>query len=81
MSKRGKLIGMPSAGSTGSPVSFQLPGGGWARICSKHDKMSNGTEFIGVGVEPDIKVWTTLDAIRKGTDPVLEEGLRQVNKL
>lgn len=79
MSQRGKLIGMPSGGSTGSPVWFQLPGGGRARICSKHDKMNDGSEFIGVGVEPDIKLWTTLDAIRKGADPVLEEGLRQVN--
>ncbi len=80
MSKRGKLIGMPSGGSTGQPLSFQIPGGGWARVCTKHDSMADGTEFVGIGVQPDIKIWTNLSAIRSGKDPVLEAAIREVNK-
>jgi len=80
MSKRGKLIGMPTGGSTGQPLSFKLPGGGWARVCSKRDRMADGTEFVGKGVQPDVKLWTTVEALRKNQDPVLEEAVRQVNK-
>lgn len=78
VSKRGPLIGMPSGGSTGQPLSFQLPGGGWARICCKRDRMGDGTEFVGIGVIPDTKIWTNLEALRKGQDPVLEEALKQL---
>lgn len=79
VAKRGPLIGMPTGGSTGQPLSFQLPGGGWGRICTKRDRLGDGTEFVGVGVIPDIKIWTNLEALRKNQDPVLEEALRQVN--
>ncbi|MCC7308344.1 MAG: hypothetical protein IT173_12320 [Acidobacteria bacterium] len=54
--KRGLIVGEPSGGSTGQPFMISLPGGGSARICSKHDTFADGTEFIGVGVIPDILV-------------------------
>jgi len=71
---------MPSGGSTGQPASFQVPGGGWARVCTKRDRMGDGTEFVGVGVIPDIKVETTIDSIRKGKDLQLEAAIKQLNK-
>lgn len=80
MSKRGPIIGMPSGGSTGQPASFPIPGGGWARVCTKKDRMGDGTEFVGKGVIPDIRVETTIDSIRKGRDPQLEAAIKHLNK-
>lgn len=55
--KRGKLIGSPTGGSTGNGVRVELiPGHSYANICSKHDAMPDGTEFVGIGIKPDIEV-------------------------
>ena len=71
-SARGKTIGEPSGGSTGLPLSFQLPGGGSARVCTKRDTFPDGTEWVGKGIEPDILVRPTAADIRAGRDTVLE---------
>jgi C-terminal processing protease CtpA/Prc len=65
---RGPIIGQPSGGSTGQPLVFRLPGGGSARVCTKRDSFADGTEFVGVGVIPDILVQDTVADIRAGHD-------------
>jgi C-terminal processing protease CtpA/Prc len=52
-------IGENSFGSTGQPLFIELPGGGYARICTKKDTYPNGREFVGFGVKPDIIVKNT----------------------
>jgi C-terminal processing protease CtpA/Prc len=74
--KRGIILGMPSGGSTGQPFSFALPGGGTARICVKRDSYPDGTDFVGVGVQPDIKVERTVASVRDGSDPVLSRAVQ-----
>lgn len=78
--KRGLVIGEPSTGSTGQPLVIFLPGGGAARICSKHDTFADGTEFIGVGVMPDLLVSPKVTDFTKGKDTVLETALEQLKK-
>lgn len=56
---RGMIIGTPSAGSTGNGVRVQLTKDIWANICSKHDRMPDGTEFVGIGIIPDIIIEET----------------------
>lgn len=73
-SHRGALIGETTAGSTGQPLSFKLPGGGMARICTKHDSFADGREFVGTGVTPDEIVHTSRKDIVAGSDPVLERA-------
>jgi C-terminal processing protease CtpA/Prc len=60
--KRGLIIGTPSGGSTGNPIFFQLPGGGGIRICTLKDTYPDGTEFVGVGILPDIEVRETVSS-------------------
>jgi C-terminal processing protease CtpA/Prc len=79
-SKRGLIFGMPSGGSTGQPLPISLPGGGWARICSKRDRMVGGEEFVGKGVIPDVQIETTAAHVRSNIDPVLDAALEYVNK-
>jgi carboxyl-terminal processing protease len=69
--QRGTIIGEPTAGSSGEPISFSLPGGGSARVCTLHDRYPNGKEFVGVGVQPNIPVHPTISDFRAGRDTVL----------
>lgn len=70
--KRGYIIGTPSGGSTGNPIGFDLPGEGWLLICTKKDTYPDGSEFVGVGILPDIEVQETVSSFlskaKTGTD-------------
>ena len=69
-------IGEPKNGSTGQPYRFDLPGGGSARICIKKDMYPDGREFVGKGIQPDIKVTPTVKDYLEGRDVVLEAALK-----
>ena len=76
--KRGKLIGMPTGGSTGQPVPFNLPGGGSARVCGKHDSYPDGKEFVGIGIMPDIFVKKTIKDLLNGKDATKQKALEML---
>lgn len=67
-------IGVETFGSTGQPLAFQLPGGGLGRICTKKDTYPDGREFVGIGIQPDIRVELSLADFMDGKDPVLEKA-------
>ena len=69
-------IGEPTNGSTGMPYRFDLPGGGYARICVKKDMFPDGREFVGSGIQPDIKVVPTVKDYLENKDVVLEAALK-----
>lgn len=73
--RRGMVIGEPSGGSTGQPMFFALPGGGTAAVCSKRDFFSDGTEFVGVGIQPDLVVRPSAKSIAAGKDDALEAAV------
>jgi carboxyl-terminal processing protease len=77
--KRGLVMGEPTGGSTGQPLSFSLPGGGSARVCTKRDTYPDGKEFVGVGVQPQRVVHPTIADVRAGRDTVLEAALREIH--
>ena len=53
----------------------RIPGDGQAMICSKRDYYPDGTEFVGVGVRPDIEVRITAEAFQNGEDEPLSTAL------
>ena len=73
-------IGSPTIGSTGQPYYFSLPGGAQARVCTKQDTYPDGTEFVGVGITPDIFVEQTLSDYLNNIDPVLEKAIKFLNQ-
>jgi carboxyl-terminal processing protease len=75
-SGRGKIVGEPTGGSTGQPLSFQLPGGGNARVCTKRDTFPDGAEWVGKGIAPDILARPTMADIRASRDAALERALQ-----
>lgn len=78
MMKRGLLVGEPSGGNTGQPLSFPLPGGGSARVRTKHDSYVDGTEFIDIGIQPDVLIRPTVAGIRAGKDEVLDAAVARL---
>ena len=78
--KRGLIIGGATAGSTGAPISFNLPGGGAARVCVKNDTFPDGTEFVGKGIAPDIEVAQTVADFRNRVDTVLNAAVTELNR-
>lgn len=74
---RGKIIGTPTGGSTGNPIFVDLGWGYYGRICTRHEKLADGTEFIGVGIKPDLVVEETESVIfGKDKDNVIEAALK-----
>jgi carboxyl-terminal processing protease len=78
--QRGRIVGEPTGGSTGQPLPFNLPGGGWARVCTKRDTYPDGREFVGRGVQPRIVIHPTVSDVRAGRDTVLEAALRELRQ-
>ncbi|MDE5567683.1 MAG: peptidase S41 [Muribaculaceae bacterium] len=78
--KRGKVVGTPTGGSTGNPIMIDLGWGYYGRICTRHEKLADGTEFIGVGIQPDVIVEETKSVIF-GNGNVIEEAVKylQIN--
>ena len=72
--KRAVLVGRPTGGSTGQPILVRVYGATVA-ICTKWDRFPDGTEFVGVGVQPDIRVERTIMDVARGSDPVLEAAV------
>ncbi len=68
-------IGENTFGSTGQPLSFDLPGGGSARVCTKKDTYPDNREFVGYGIKPDIEVKPTVVDYLKNKDTTLETAL------
>ena len=77
---RGKIIGTPTGGSTGNPISIDLGHGIVARICTKNEWDVAGNEFIGKGIFPDIEVEETEDIFLKEKDVVVERALKELGK-
>lgn len=68
-------VGRPTYGSTGQPLPFDLPGGGFARVCTKRDTYPDGRDFVGVGIQPDILVEPTVKDLLNHRDGALEKAV------
>ena len=76
-SGRAKLIGTPSCGTTGTPLLKGLYCG-TLRVCSVGYQLKDGTEFLGIGIQPDIYADETAESVRQGKDTVLEYALNHL---
>lgn len=77
---RGKIIGVPTGGSTGNPILTNLGFGIVSRICTKNEWDVEGRDFIGIGILPDIEVREDADQFLKNKDRVVEAGLEVLKK-
>lgn len=70
-SGRAVLVGRRSAGASGNPVRFKLPGG-IARFSTGDFRRRDGTPIEGIGFVPHVPVSYTAEDLRAGRDPDLE---------
>jgi C-terminal processing protease CtpA/Prc len=73
--KRATFVGQKTAGSTGQPLTIDLPGGGQAYICTRRVLYSDGSDFVGYGITPHVSAEPALDDILNGRDTILEKGI------
>jgi len=74
IAKRIVTVGEPTCGSTGQPLQFTIYGA-TGRICTKWDQYPDGTDFVGLGVTPDVPVARSAKDVAAGRDAVLEKAL------
>jgi C-terminal processing protease CtpA/Prc len=73
-------VGATTAGSTGNPLFFDLPGGGGFSVCTRYMLLPDGSEFIGLGIPPDVEVGLSAADIAASRDPVLERAVAELGK-
>ena len=76
--KRGTMVGERTAGSTGQPIWFGLPGGGTGRVCSARTMYPDGKEVVGRGIQPNVEVRPTVSDVRAGRDTVLDAAVKSM---
>jgi carboxyl-terminal processing protease len=77
--KRATLIGEPTCGSSGQPLFFSIYGAD-VRVCTKWDRFPDRTEFVGVGVLPDVVASRTRTDIATDRDAILEAAIRLASR-
>ena len=77
--KRITVVGEPTCGSTGQPLPFSLYGA-TARVCTKWDRYPDGTDFVGVGVLPDVKAARSKADVASARDAVLQTAIELASR-
>ena len=75
---RAVILGAATHGTTGTPLMLPMPIGGGVRVCSVGYRLLDGTEFIGTGIQPDVRVENSIEDLRSGYDRVLNHALRML---
>jgi len=70
-SGRVKTVGRRTAGASGNPIAFRLPGAYNVRFSTADFRRNDGTPIEGVGIAPDVEVDWTVEDLRQGRDPDL----------
>lgn len=75
----GYVLGDITAGSSGQPAYFNLPGGGMLRVCVKRDLSDVG--WIGKGITPDVTVKSSIKDIQENHDVALTSAVSMIREL
>jgi C-terminal processing protease CtpA/Prc len=71
-------MGEPTAGSTGQPLVFPLPGNGVGAVCSRRSLTPDGREFVGVGFTPDVDAHLTQEDLFLNRDSTLDSAIARL---
>lgn len=72
---RPKFVGLPTAGTTGAPLYFELPHEVGVRICTLRPSFPYSGKPFKEPIQPDIRVPFDMKAYIKGEDKTLEKGI------
>lgn len=71
---RATVIGERTSGSTGQPYMHGFDEEMSFRVSTKRAYFPDGSQFEGVGIEPNLAITPTAEDLRAGRDPVLERA-------
>jgi hypothetical protein len=69
------VVGRQSAGTNGTITGLELPGHYRFDFTGENVRHADGSQFIGIGLAPDISVIATREALASGLDPELAAAL------
>jgi C-terminal processing protease CtpA/Prc len=75
---RATIVGGPSVGCIGEPISIMLSDNYWLMISAKKYVSPDGTQPNDTGILPDIEVENSYDAYLKGKDCILEQAIAEL---
>lgn len=76
--RRGAVIGEATAGATGHRILLPLPGGWRFQVTVTRHAFPDGKALEAGGLEPDIRVEESVEALREGGDPALARAREYV---
>ena len=68
-------VGTTTSGCAGTVARYELLPGLWCGICTREVRFSDGKEFVGRGIAPDVTVEASIDDLLAGRDAALERAL------
>lgn len=80
-SDRALIIGRPSGGSSGNPLTFPLPGDGLVRFSTGAFRTNSGLLIEGSGIQPDVLVPYTVADFQQNRDPDIQAALTELARL
>lgn len=80
-SGRGTIVGTNSYGSSGETLIRKFPFGGSYAICTMQTLLPDGTEYINIGIQPDIYIDNTLEDFKNNFDRIFSTGLNLVRDM
>lgn len=80
ITKRARIVGTTTFGSGSEAMIRDLPLGGQMWLATTQSKLIDGSEYVNVGIAPDIAVEKTTESIANGTDKILIKALSLLRK-
>lgn len=74
--KIGLIVGENTYGSTGTPFVEKFKDGSKIFVCSVYYKLKDETEFINIGIKPDIYMNNSIEDYKNNNDEVLNKTIK-----
>jgi hypothetical protein len=78
--KRATIIGQITSGGAGNTLQFELPFGGTFQLATFKATLPDDSEYIGIGITPDIEIITTVDDVINNYDKSLDTSIELLKK-
>lgn len=79
--ERATIIGQKTSGGAGNTLEFELPFGGTFRLATFKATLPDESEYIGIGITPDIEIIATVDDIINDYDRALNTSIKFLNTI
>jgi len=79
--KRATIVGQKTSGGAGNMLQIELPFGGTFNLATFKATLPDESEYIGIGMAPDLEIKLTVKDIINGYDKSLNSGTKIIIEL